>query len=159
MINQLNDANIYEAMYNKEISIDEFSMMIGIEPHLIILHLKELIKDYEEQYNFSPSLSLYKISEDLYHEYSVMNDEEDNKDRINLKLNIADGIRKSAKTIDELKRVRQSTVVQNNMNMSMNMNMNVNVIENFLNKTTPYLCPKCQEKLLDKYDDLVQVLK
>ena len=154
------DSNIYEAFYNKEITLEEFSMLMGTEPHLVVLHLKELIKEYEEQYNFSPSLSLYKISEDLFSEYNYINSEEDNKDRISMKLNIADGIRKAAKTIDDLKRVRQSTVVvQNNMSMNMNMSMNVNVIENFLNKTTPYLCPKCQEKLLDKYDDLVQVLK
>jgi len=151
MQTQKEGKNPYEAFFNKEISLEEFAMLIGIEPHLVVIHLKELLKEYEDQYNFSPSLALYQLTEDLFLEYSQL-DEPDPKERINLKLSIADGIRKSAKTLDELKRVRQSTVViQNNM-----MQVNVAVIEQFLNKVTPFLCPKCQEKMLEKYEELVR---
>lgn len=142
--------NVYEAFYNKEITLEEFAMLIGVEPHLVILHLKELIKDYEEDYDFSPSLALYQMSKTLYDEFYCIT-AEDEKDRISMRLNIMDGIRKTAKTLDELRRVRQSTVVIQN-----NMAVNINVIENFLNKTTPYLCPKCQEMMLNKYDEILQ---
>jgi len=147
--------NPYEAFYNKEITLEEFAMLIGIEPHLVVLHLKELIQEYENQVKFSPSLALYQIAEDIFIEYTQLDEQEqDTKERINLKLNMMDGIRKTAKTIDELKRTRQSTVViQNNM-----MQVNIAVVEQFLNKVTPYLCPKCQEKMLEKYEELVPVI-
>lgn len=144
--------NPYEAFYNKEITLEEFAMLIGVEPHLVVLHLKELIQEYEDQVKFSPSLALYELAEEVYCEAKQL-DLEDPKERLYTKLHVLEGIRKTAKTIDELKRIRQSTVViQNNM-----MQVNIAVVEQFLNKVTPYLCPKCQEKMLEKYEELVPV--
>lgn len=152
-IQQHQGKNPYEAFFNKEITLEEFAFLIGVEPHLVILHLKELIADYENKFNFVPSLALYNIAADLYHEYSRIETEaEEYHDRVNLKISIADSLRKTAKTLDELKRVRQSStvIVQNNIAQINNV-----AIEQFLNKVTPYLCPKCQEKILDKYDEII----
>jgi len=143
------DKNPYEAFFNKEITLEEFALLLGLEPHLVIIQLKELISEHENQYKFSPSLALYQISEDLFLEYTQLNEEE-TKDRIHMKLQLHEGIRKATRTLDELRRVRQSTVViQNNLTQ-------INVeIENILNKVVPYLCPKCQEKLLERYEEIV----
>lgn len=150
---QSENQNAYEAFFNKEITLEEFALLIGIEPHLVILQMKELIVEYEEQYKFVPSLALYEMASDLYNEYNnVPYEIEETHDRIHVKLNIADNIRKTAKTLDELKRVRQSStvVIQNNMMAQVN---NI-ALEQVINRISPYLCPKCQEKLLDKFDEL-----
>jgi predicted nucleic-acid-binding Zn-ribbon protein len=133
--------DIYEKLFKKEITIEDFAILTAQEPQDVIERLQEIIDGYDV--DFVPSSALKDVAKTLYQEFKDVSTS-DKENKYDAEVKLADTFRKTVTTYDSI--MASKSILQPDMYIQNKPQDDV------LAKLVPYLCPKCRAKVLEELD-------